>query len=370
MKKLFISLLMITLCKMLLAQNVGIGVATPTHGKLEIISASGNQLVTRTSATSPGISFFNASAVPSIGFNSMINGGYSFLGAGYGSFLQYNPADGRLKYYSSSSIGVANAVMGGTTPFLFSVSPNGNFGLGAVDPLEGFHLLNKNIRLDDALGNKSITINSNGWSSTGSISLFYDDGTENISIRGSDGTNQSGEIIFRKPGVVGTTLEIDGDYGGTSRSRIIVDEIQIKGGADFAEYFDIMESDIEAEPGMLVCIDEFEEGKMAICSKAYDKKVAGVISRANGIKPGMMMGHKGTVADGKHPVAISGRVYVKAETYGNTIKPGDLLTTSSTPGYAMKAVNNKKATGAIIGKAMGTLEAGKKGFVLVLLSIQ
>ena len=370
MKKLFISLLMLFQSQMLLAQNVDIGVATPTHGKLEIIAASGNQLVTRTSATASGISFFNASGSPSIGFNSMVNGGYSFLGAGYGSLLQYSPVDGRLKYYSSSSIGVANALMGGTTPFLFSFSPNGNLGIGAVDPLEGFHLLNKNIRLDDALGNKSITINSNGWANTGSISLFYDDGTENIAIRGSDGTNQGGEIIFRKPGVLGPTMEIDGDYAGTSRSRIIVDEIQIKGVTDFAEYFDIMESGIDAEPGMLVCIDEFEEGKMAISAKAYDKKVAGVISGANGIKPGMMMGQKGTVADGKHPVAISGRVYVKAETFKNYIKPGDLLTTSPTPGYAMKATNNKKATGAIIGKAMGTLEAGKKGFVLVLLNIQ
>ena len=422
------------------AQNTGIGTTTPTYGKLEIVGGA-NPLVARTSASGAGISFYNPSGSPSIGFNSMINGGYSFMGAGYGSFLQYNPADGKLNYFSSSASGTANTVMGSTTGATLSILPNGNMGLGNADPayildvngrmrlghrgttsgiwfnqsdntegaflghfsnnvfglwgpgtssnwrfgfdlpntrlgigtmapLEGVHLLNKNIRLDDASSNRSILVNPNGYSNAGSISMYYDDGTENIAIRASDGVNQSGEIIFRKPGVVGTTLEIDGDYAGTSRSRIIVDEIQIKGGADFAEFFDVKATGTTAEPGMLVCIDAYEEGKMTISTKAYDKKVAGVISGANGIKAGMMMGHQGTVADGKHPVAISGRVYVKATAFKNAIKPGDLLTTSARAGYAMKADNNKKATGAIIGKSMGSLEAGSEGFVLVLLNIQ
>jgi hypothetical protein len=162
-------------------------------------------------------------------------------------------------------------------------------------------------------------------------------------------------------------MEISGDYNGTGRSRIIVDELQIKGGADFAEYFDITSAATEKPlPGMLVSIDENNVGKLSISSTPYDKKVAGVISGANGIRPGMMMGHQNTIADGAFPVAITGRIYVLADATKNAIRPGDQLTTSSLPGYAMKATNNKKSQGAIIGKAMSTLTEGK-GMVLVLI---
>jgi hypothetical protein len=45
------------------------------------------------------------------------------------------------------------------------------------------------------------------------------------------------------------------------------------------------------------------------------------------------------------------------------------LTTSDTPGYAMKVVNHSRAEGAIIGKAMTGL-SGSKGMVLMLVSLQ
>ena len=51
------------------------------------------------------------------------------------------------------------------------------------------------------------------------------------------------------------------------------------------------------------------------------------------------------------------------------IQPGDLITTSDTPGHGMKVTDHPKAQGAIIGKAMTPLETGK-GLVLVLVSLQ
>jgi len=69
------------------------------------------------------------------------------------------------------------------------------------------------------------------------------------------------------------------------------------------------------------------------------------------------------------PVALSGRAWVYADATRNPIMPGDLLTTSATPGYAMKVVNYQKAQGAIIGKAMTELKSGT-GLVLVLVSLQ
>jgi hypothetical protein len=65
-----------------------------------------------------------------------------------------------------------------------------------------------------------------------------------------------------------------------------------------------------------------------------------------------------------------GRVYcwVDADA-GGPVEAGDLITTSDTPGHGMKVGDHVKAAGAIIGKAMSSLEKGK-GLVLVLVSLQ
>ena len=81
------------------------------------------------------------------------------------------------------------------------------------------------------------------------------------------------------------------------------------------------------------------------------------------------MGQSGSVADGKHPVALSGRVYCMMDASKGAIRPGDLITTSDTPGHGMKVKDSHKAQGAIIGKAMSSLEKGK-GLVLVLVTLQ
>jgi hypothetical protein len=103
------------------------------------------------------------------------------------------------------------------------------------------------------------------------------------------------------------------------------------------------------------------------CS-AYDSRVAGIISGANGVNPGISL-HQEGVMDGSQNVALTGRVYALADATFGAIKPGDLLTTSDTPGHAMKASDHAKAQGAILGKAMSGLKAGR-GTVLVLVTLQ
>ena len=61
-------------------------------------------------------------------------------------------------------------------------------------------------------------------------------------------------------------------------------------------------------PGMVVSIDPAHQASWR-SARAYDRRVAGIISGAGGVKPGMIMSQEGTLADGKHPVALSGRVY-------------------------------------------------------------
>jgi hypothetical protein len=122
-------------------------------------------------------------------------------------------------------------------------------------------------------------------------------------------------------------------------------------------------------PGMVVSIDPREVGKLIVADQPYDHRVAGIISGAGDVKPGLLLGQPGTVADGELPVANAGRVWCLADAgSGGPIEAGDLLTTSSTPGHAMRA-EQARAGGAIIGKAMSSLKSGR-GLVLVLVSLQ
>src|SRR5205085_9344458 len=120
--------------------------------------------------------------------------------------------------------------------------------------------------------------------------------------------------------------------------------------------------------GSVVVIDDEHPGRLKRSRSAYDTRVAGIISGANGINPGIAL-HQEGMMDGGQNVALSGRVYVQADAAFGAIKPGDLLTTSVTPGHAMKVVDHTKAQGAVLGKAMSSLPGGK-GLVLVLVTLQ
>ena len=123
------------------------------------------------------------------------------------------------------------------------------------------------------------------------------------------------------------------------------------------------------EPGTVMVIDPEHEGRLKASARAYDRCVAGVVSGAGGVTPGVLLEQAGTRAAGRHPVALTGRVHVRADATAAPIAPGDLLTTSDTPGHAMKATDAARAQGAILGKAMTALPEGR-GLVLMLVTLQ
>jgi hypothetical protein len=73
--------------------------------------------------------------------------------------------------------------------------------------------------------------------------------------------------------------------------------------------------------------------------------------------------------DNRLPVALIGKVYCKVDAQYGAIRVGDLLTTSATPGHAMKAEDSVKAFGAVLGKALGGLFSGT-GLVPILVCLQ
>ncbi len=150
---------------------------------------------------------------------------------------------------------------------------------------------------------------------------------------------------------------------GTTTTKVLA----ITGGSDLAEPFEISESQ-PIPKGALVIIDEENPGQLKLSDQAYDKRVAGVVSGAGGINPGLTLTQEGVMEGGQN-VALSGRVYALATAANGPIKPGDLLTTSEVPGHAMKATDVARSHGTIIGKAMSKLENGE-GLVLVLVNLQ
>lgn len=147
---------------------------------------------------------------------------------------------------------------------------------------------------------------------------------------------------------------------------VVTPVLQITGGSDVAEPFQTLQQNIPK--GSVLVIDDHNPGRLKLSEHAYDTRVAGVISGANGINPGISLNQRGVLEGGQN-VALSGRVYVRADASHRPIKPGDLLTTSDTAGHAMKAAENRNARGAILGKAMSALPEGT-GMVLVLVSLQ
>lgn len=131
------------------------------------------------------------------------------------------------------------------------------------------------------------------------------------------------------------------------------------GGADLAERIDVSE---HVEPGDVVELDPSNPKRYRKSRGPYSHLVAGIISTASDISIG---NHQRE--DQRPLLALTGRVPVKATTENGPIRPGDLLTTSSKPGYAMRCGDVKRCEGTIIGKALGLLIEGE-GMILMLVT--
>jgi len=141
--------------------------------------------------------------------------------------------------------------------------------------------------------------------------------------------------------------------------------LELGEGLDYSEGFDVSGTDVVA-PGTVLVISPNDPGTLAMSSEPYDRKVAGIVAGANGLGSAVKVG--GDQFDTN--VALAGRVYCNVDATYGAVEPGDQLTTSATPGYAMVVQDYSRAQGATIGKAMEGLEQGQKGQILVLVTLQ
>ena len=173
---------------------------------------------------------------------------------------------------------------------------------------------------------------------------------------GVEGNSTSGVGVFGKGGRLAGRFEGDVEVTG---------DIRLTTGQDFAEDFDISAVE-EIEPGTVMVLNQV--GELERSKTAYDRKVAGVISGAGDFKPGITLGKRESISK-RLPVALMGKVFCMADAEHSPIEIGDLLTTSPTPGHAMKVGDPIKGIGSVIGKALRPLKAGQ-GLIPILIALQ
>jgi hypothetical protein len=155
------------------------------------------------------------------------------------------------------------------------------------------------------------------------------------------------------------------EAGLASFANVTVAEDITMVNADCAEDFDVSGTE-KVEPGTVMVLGD--EGLLLASERAYDRRVAGVVSGAGDYKPGIVLDKQATVRN-RQPIALMGKVFCKVDAQFGAIGVGDLLTTSPTAGHAMKTTDPLKSFGAVIGKALRPLLAGQ-GLIPIMVALQ
>jgi hypothetical protein len=175
----------------------------------------------------------------------------------------------------------------------------------------------------------------------------------------------------------GATLEVNGNVKLTSGSGASITfpdgSIQSTAytgitcsGGDYAESIDVTGDRTKYDPGDVLVIDPENHGKFLKSAEPYSTAVAGIFSTRPGTVGRRQIGPKNP---DEVPMAVVGIVPVKVSAENGAIQPRDLLVSASTAGYAMKGTNRQLMLGAVVGKALGSLESGT-GVIEVLVTLQ
>jgi hypothetical protein len=174
----------------------------------------------------------------------------------------------------------------------------------------------------------------------------------------------------------GAKLEVDGSVkltSGSGASLTFADGTAqttawtgVLCGGDYAESVDVSGDRKHYGPGDVLVISSGAGNDVEKSAEPYSTMVAGIFAT----KPGVIGRRQLTVkTPDEVPMAMVGIVPAKVSTENGPIRRGDLLVTASVPGYAMKGTDHNRMLGAVIGKAMGSLDSGE-GVIEVLVTLQ
>lgn len=268
---------------------------------------------------------YNTATGLAAGRSSRTGSNNTFLG--YFADVSTDPVNNAGAIGSNAMVGESNAmVLGGTGANAVSV------GIGTPTPYNDYAMT-----LD--------TTNSNGTISGGVV------------------VNASGGNLYL--GMTNGTHKFRVDTNGA----VFSDSGFSVGGADFAESVAVRGSRAQYEPGDVLEIDPTADRHLTLSHHRYATLVAGIYST----KPGMLASphsiDEPIIKTGEVPLAVVGIVPCKVTTENGSIARGDLLVTSSRPGYAMKGTDRRRLVGAVVGKALEPLAKGS-GVIQVLVTLQ
>lgn len=180
--------------------------------------------------------------------------------------------------------------------------------------------------------------------------------------------NARGDLAFFTAGAMAAkraSMVLHNDGSAELIGPLTVQRDILLAGGDCAEQFEKSSSE-PLDPGTVVTLDDC--GSVRRSSTAYDKKVAGVVSGAGTFKTGIVLNGE-AASKNSATIALVGRVYCKVDAGYSEVETGDLLTSSDTPGHAMKALDSTRAFGSVIGKALAGIRSGR-GLIPILVALQ
>ena len=130
-----------------------------------------------------------------------------------------------------------------------------------------------------------------------------------------------------------------------------------------SDFADMLPAEGDLDAGDVLVINS--EGILTRSTQPYQTNIAGVYSTEPGFVGGQPIEGE---PEGYIPLALAGIIPVKVVDENGAIQPGDLLTSSSTPGYAMRA-DGGAPQGSVIGKALSPLGTGT-GWIQMLAMLQ
>lgn len=268
----------------------------------------------------------------------------------------------------------------------------GNVGIGTSDPNAKLTVLN------ESAGPTIFTRNGTGDGIRSEVFAGHGLSGASVTHVGTEGVSESGTGVLgqstRGNGVVGrggqglAAILAEGVFGFMLfEGRTVIPQIgtvfavrsdgtvfadgPFTGPADFAEMMPAAGAAADFAPGDVLTLDA--SGLATRCTEAGSPALVGVYSTRPGFVGDRRISHMhletfqkaGAKSDSLWlPVALVGIVPVRACADNGAIDAGDFLTTSKTPGHAMKAKPivvqgaNLYAHGTILGKALEPLTAG------------
>ena len=327
-------------------------------------------------------------AIGEITFGDITSGGDGIKNASFGSGPTALTGYAMLVSYNGTSTnnntyGVQKITSTGEASSLLKTDSNSNLKLnnGYIDTLSGYYVNTKKVLDTNTATNETRLYTVGGYEFMKSVGTLETNATTTInggifdvlaatfkadtlttgsaagtgSITGTWGMSANSSLdlaannndFYSKKLLAGTTDNAEGtirgywSLSGSSRLQATY--------ADLAEYY---EGDRDYRPGMVLVFGGKKE--VTTTTQMNDTRVAGVVTT----NPAYIMNSQQTGI--KVCIALAGRV--PCWVVGR-VKKGDLLTTATTVGCAMKATN--PVLGAVIGKALEDKDSGEAGIIQV-----